>query len=91
MEGVNCQAEERGNGWQLTVEATKWQCEKLWNLPLDALCIGGFYPCKVGGIEPREGSQDDDGGQVQEREDEGLRKKARAMGTSPYMQDPRAA
>ena len=26
MEGVNRQAEERGHGWQLTMEATKWQC-----------------------------------------------------------------
>ena len=50
-QGVNFAAEERGEGWQLSIVAPRRQCFELSALPLDALAVGGVYPSKVGGLK----------------------------------------
>ena len=43
-----------GHGWLLSIMADNNHCHRLWQLPLDALAIGGEYPRKVGSVEALE-------------------------------------
>ena len=43
---------ERGSGWQVTVTAPRFNCERLMGLPLGDLQLGGAFPTKAGGVEP---------------------------------------
>ena len=58
-QGVNFAAEERGEGWQLSIVAPRRQCFELSALPLDALAVGGVNPSKVGGVEVGEDAREE--------------------------------
>ena len=49
--GVDVQAHSRWPGWQLSIVSTRACCERLCQLPLDGMIVGGRSPAKVSGVE----------------------------------------
>ena len=54
--GAKVEVEVRGLGLQLAIKASQACCDRLFQLPLEAMCLGGSYPAKVGAVEVLEGA-----------------------------------